>query len=120
MRGRLARKRDNYSPIRRLIKWRVGTYSCDLATDTVPLMITTRQAQLAFVPLMVAIMSAVISFVLTAWNLGLTADFPAIWLQNWGAAALVALPTAWFVVPRLKAALERATRPPNPFDLEMP
>ncbi len=86
----------------------------------VPPMITEAQARLAFVPLMVAIMSSVISFVLTAWRLGFTPDFPGIWLQNWAAAAVVALPTAWLVVPRLQAALKRATRPPNPFDLEMP
>jgi hypothetical protein len=81
-------------------------------------MLTARQAQLAFIPVMVLIMSGVISCALTAWNRGLGAEFLDIWLHNWGMALTVALPTAWLVVPRLQAVLTRLTRASKTSPLE--
>lgn len=74
-------------------------------------MLTPRQAQLAFVPVMVTAMSAIISFALTVLRQGLGPDLVQTWLVNWGWAFVVALPTAWMVVPAVRSALARITRP---------
>lgn len=73
-------------------------------------MLTPRQAQFAFVPLMVTAMSAVISFVMTALHHGAAPGLMQTWLQHWPVAFAVALPTAWVVVPAVRALLVRLTR----------
>lgn len=47
-------------------------------------------------------MSAAMSFVLTAINLGFNADFPTNWLRSFGVSFLVALPISALVVPRIQ------------------
>lgn len=73
-------------------------------------MLTPRQAQFAFVPLMVTVMSAVISFTMTAVHHGLVAGLLETWLVNWALAFVVALPVAWVTVPSVRALLARLTR----------
>jgi hypothetical protein len=72
-------------------------------------MLTPRQAQLAFVPLMVTVMSASISFVMTTVHHGLQPGLLQAWLGNWGLAFAVALPVAWVAVPGVRALLARFT-----------
>jgi membrane protein implicated in regulation of membrane protease activity len=73
-------------------------------------MLTPRQAQFAFVPLMVTVMSAVISLTMTAVHHGLVAGLLDAWLHNWALAFAVALPVAWVTVPSVRAMLARLTR----------
>lgn len=79
-------------------------------------MLSPRQAQLAFVPLMVTVMSAIISLVMTTVHYGLRPGLLLAWLGNWSLAFVVALPVAWVTVPALRALLARVTRttPPVP------
>ena len=72
-------------------------------------MLTPRQAQLAFVPLMVTVMSATISLVMTTVHHGLRPGLVQAWLGNWGLAFVVALPVAWVAVPGVRALLARFT-----------
>ena len=72
-------------------------------------MLTPRQAQLAFVPLMVTVMSAVISFVMTVLHAGVGPGLLLAWLGNWVTAFVVALPVAWVAVPAVRALLARLT-----------
>ena len=72
-------------------------------------MLTPRQAQFAFVPLMVTVMAATISFAMSAYHHGLRTGLVEAWLHNWGVAFVVALPVAWIAVPALRALLARLT-----------
>ncbi|KQY50440.1 DUF2798 domain-containing protein [Lysobacter sp. Root494] len=74
------------------------------------MLLTPRQAQFAFVPSMVTVMSAVISFAMTTIHHGLAPGLLRAWLGNWGLAFLIALPVAWVAVPALRALLARLTR----------
>lgn len=77
-------------------------------------MLTPRQAQLAFVPLVALAMSGFISLALTVLHLGPTHRVWAAWLQQWPVAFGVALPVALLVVPAVRAGLARMTRAPAP------
>lgn len=72
-------------------------------------MLTPRQAQFAFVPLMVTVMSAAISFVMTVLHGGAGPGLLQVWLANWATAFVVALPVAWVAVPAVRALLARLT-----------
>jgi hypothetical protein len=74
------------------------------------MLLTPRQAQFAFVPSMVTVMSAVISFAMTAIHHGFAPGLLQAWLGNWGLAFLIALPVAWVAVPALRALLAKLTR----------
>ena len=74
-------------------------------------LLTPRQAQLAFIPLVVTTMSGVISFAMSALHHGFTAGLLRVWLQHWPVAFIVALPTAWVVLPGIRRMLERLSRP---------
>lgn len=76
-------------------------------------MLTPRQAQFAFVPLMVTVMSAVISFAMTALHHGFTTGLVSAWLYNWAIAFVIALPVAWLAVPGVRALLARLTTRPQ-------
>jgi hypothetical protein len=76
-------------------------------------MLTPRQAQLAFVPLMVTVMSAVMSFTITAVRFGFRPGLLDAWLNNWALAFVVALPVAWVVVPSVRALLGWLTNAPR-------
>lgn len=78
------------------------------------MLLTPRQAQFAFVPAMVTVMSATISFVMTLFHHGFAPGLARVWLGNWGLAFVVALPIAWVTVPLLRALLARLTRTPRP------
>ncbi|HEV8695163.1 MAG TPA: DUF2798 domain-containing protein [Lysobacter sp.] len=73
-------------------------------------MLTPRQAQFAFVPLMVTLMSAVMSFTITSVHYGFRSGLIDAWLGNWALAFVVALPVAWVVVPTVRAVLAWLTR----------
>lgn len=74
-------------------------------------MLTPRQAQLAFVPIMVTAMSGIISLAMTLLHHGFAPGLMAAWLYNWVVAFVVALPAAWIIVPAVRALLARLTRP---------
>ena len=73
-------------------------------------MLTPRQAQLAFTPLMVTAMSGIISFAMTVLNHGAAPGLLRVWLQQWPVAFAVALPAALVIVPSVRALLARMTR----------
>ncbi|HEU0307072.1 MAG TPA: DUF2798 domain-containing protein [Lysobacter sp.] len=77
-------------------------------------MLSPRQAQIAFIPSMVTVMSATISFAMSAFHHGFQSGLLQVWLNNWGLAFAVALPVAWVAVPALRAVLARLTRAPAP------
>lgn len=64
--------------------------------------IKLRTAKLLFAPTVGLVMSATMSFVLTAINLGFTRNFLSNWLASFGISFLVALPISAFVVPRIQ------------------
>ncbi len=72
-------------------------------------MLTPRQAQLAFTPLVVIAMSAIISFAMTFLHHGLVPGLLQAWLRNWPVAFAVALPAAWLILPGVRALLARLT-----------
>jgi len=76
-------------------------------------MLTPRQAQFAFIPLMATVMSAVMSFAITAVHYGLRPGLIGAWLGNWALAFVVALPVAWVVVPTVRSVLARLTQEPQ-------
>ena len=80
------------------------------------MLLTPRQAQIAFVPSMVTVMSATISLAMTLFHHGLKAGLLQAWLGNWALAFVVALPVAWFAVPAVRSLLARFTHavPPAP------
>jgi len=73
-------------------------------------MLTPRQAQFAFVPLVVTAMSGVISLAMTALNHGFTTGLVDAWLRSWPVAFVVALPAAWVILPSVRRLLARLTR----------
>ena len=73
-------------------------------------MLTPRQAQMAFIPLMVTAMSGIISLTMTLLHHGFASGLVAVWLYNWAVAFVIALPTAWVVVPSVRALLARLSR----------
>jgi hypothetical protein len=72
-------------------------------------MLTPRQARLAFVPVMVTLMSCVMSLTITTLHFGLRPGLLEAWLSNWALAFVVALPLAWVIVPAVRAGLARVT-----------
>ncbi len=76
-------------------------------------MLTARQAQFAFIPLMVTAMSGVISLVMTLLHHGLAPGLLDAWLLNWLLAFVVALPSAWVIVPGVRTLLARLTEAPT-------
>lgn len=73
-------------------------------------MLTPRQAQFAFVPLVVTLMSGVMSFAMTALHRGFGPHLLREWLHGWPVAFAVALPAAWVILPGVRVLLARATR----------
>ena len=73
-------------------------------------MLTPRQASFAFVPLVVTLMSGVMSFAMTVLHHGFGPDLLRQWLHGWPVAFAVALPAAWVILPGVRIALERATK----------
>jgi len=73
--------------------------------------LTPTQAHRAFVPLIALAMSGFMSLVMTAFNFGVGAGLPGLWLQNWLVGFGVALPTALLVVPLIRNGLARVTVP---------
>jgi len=74
------------------------------------MLLTPRQAQFAFVPAMVTVMSAVISFATALIHHGVHPGLAQAWLHNWRLAFVIALPVAWLAVPVVRTLLAKATR----------
>jgi TRAP-type C4-dicarboxylate transport system permease small subunit len=60
--------------------------------------------------LMSGAMVCIVSGTLTAWNRGLSAQFISQWLQAFGLAYCVALPTALLMAPVVRKIIARVTR----------
>ena len=73
-------------------------------------MLTPRQAQFAFVPLVVTLMSGVMSFAMAALHRGFGPGLVDAWLHGWPVAFAVALPAAWVILPGVRALLARVTK----------
>ena len=74
------------------------------------MLLTPRQAQFAFIPAMVTVMSAT----MTLYHHGLAPGLMSTWLNNWVLAFVVALPIAWVAVPATRALLTRLTQTARP------
>ncbi|MDR0183944.1 DUF2798 domain-containing protein [Lysobacter arvi] len=73
-------------------------------------MLSPRQAQFAFVPLVVTLMSGVMSFAMIALQRGFGPGLLQAWLRGWPVAFAVALPAAWVILPGVRALLARVTK----------
>ncbi len=62
-------------------------------------MISAKYQKLVFAFFMALIMSCVMSFIISVFNVGLVANIVAIWLKAWGFAFVVAFPTITVVAP---------------------
>lgn len=81
-----------------------------LPRNGMPAMLTPRQAQFAFVPLVVTLMSGVMSFAMIALHRGFGPGLVEAWLRGWPVAFAVALPAAWVILPGVRALLARVTK----------
>ena len=73
-------------------------------------MLTPRQAQFAYLPLVVTLMSGVMSFAMIALQRGFGPGLIGAWLRGWPIAFAVALPAAWVILPGVRALLSRVTK----------
>ena len=62
-------------------------------------MMLPKRRPLIFSFFMALFMSGIMSFVLTVFNVGMVADILTLWLQAWGLAFIVALPTITVLAP---------------------
>ncbi len=66
-------------------------------------MIHSKYQKFVFSFLMALIMSCIMSFVITAFNVGLTSDILHMWFKAWSFAFVIALPTITVVAPVAQA-----------------
>jgi hypothetical protein len=76
-------------------------------------MLNRKQAERLFMPLVVLVMSGLISFVMSAFNGTPGHGVILGWLRNWALGFAVALPASWVVVPRIQRLLAALTRRPD-------
>ncbi|MGJ8694535.1 MAG: DUF2798 domain-containing protein [Thalassotalea sp.] len=62
-------------------------------------MIARKHQKIVFSFFMALLMSGIMSFVISVFNLGLVTNIITIWLQAWGFAFVVAFPTILVVGP---------------------
>ncbi|MFT7389181.1 MAG: hypothetical protein ACI8VC_002446 [Candidatus Endobugula sp.] len=62
-------------------------------------MISRKYQQIVFSFAMALLMSGIMSFVISIFNVGMVANIVTIWLQAWGFAFVVAFPTVIIVSP---------------------
>ena len=62
-------------------------------------MMPPKRRPLIFSFFMALFMSGIMSFVLTVFNVGIVANILTLWLQAWGLAFVVALPTSAVLAP---------------------
>ena len=62
-------------------------------------MMPPKRRPLIFSFFMALFMSGIMSFVLTVFNVGMVANMLTLWLQAWGLAFVVALPTSAVLAP---------------------
>lgn len=73
-------------------------------------MLSPKQAQNLFLPLVILVMSGLISFVMSAFNGTPGYGVLAGWLRNWALSFAVAWPASWLIVPRVQNLLRTLTR----------
>lgn len=73
-------------------------------------MLTPRQARLAYLPIMLTAMSALIGLAVVVFRQGLAAGTEEAWMLAWVLAFVIALPTAMLVLPAVSAVLAHYTR----------
>ncbi|MCW8933215.1 MAG: DUF2798 domain-containing protein [Gammaproteobacteria bacterium] len=62
-------------------------------------MISRKHHKTVFSFFMALLMSCIMSFVISVFNVGMVADIITIWLKAWGFAFMVAFPTIMIVSP---------------------
>lgn len=62
-------------------------------------MIDKKYQSLVFAFFMALLMSCIMSFVVSVFNVGMVSDILHIWLKAWGFAFVVAFPTVTLVAP---------------------
>lgn len=77
-------------------------------------MIPQKYSPYVFSFYMSLLMSCIMSFVITLFNVGLVEDILWIWLQAWGFAWVVALPTVTLVVPVVRRLVALTCRQEAP------
>lgn len=56
-------------------------------------------------------MSAVVSFIVTAKNIGLSLDMPAMWLSAWKVSCAIAVPARFVVAPLVERWVGKVVEP---------
>lgn len=75
--------------------------------------LSRRAAKFLFAPTVALFMSGAMSFALTVIRQGIGEDFIYKWLISFGISFIVAVPIAWFVVPRVQKFYDRITEKPE-------
>ncbi len=73
--------------------------------------IARQHAQLVFSFFMAALMSGLMSFVISVLNLGLVDGLLLIWLKAWGSAFLVAFPAILLITPLVRRLTQAVLAP---------
>jgi uncharacterized membrane protein YcjF (UPF0283 family) len=73
-------------------------------------MLTPRQARLAFLPVMLVAMSALIGLAVIVFRQGLAQGVEEAWMLAWVLAFTIALPSAMLLMPAVSALLAHWTR----------
>ncbi len=71
-----------------------------------------KTAKFLFAPTVVLFMSGTMSFVLTAINQGIDANFISKWLTGFGISFFIALPMAMIAIPLIQKFFDRITKKP--------
>ena len=74
--------------------------------------LSQRTAKFLFAPTVVLFMSGTMSFVLTAINQGINADFIWKWLTGFGISFVIALPMAMLAIPQIQKFFDGITEQP--------
>ena len=74
------------------------------------LMIPKQYQHIVFAFFMALLMSCLMSFVITIFNIGFTNNLLTIWLQAWGFAFIVAFPAVITVAPLVKRLTEAVVK----------
>ncbi|MDD3598010.1 MAG: DUF2798 domain-containing protein [Sulfuricurvum sp.] len=79
-------------------------------------MISTKYLFFVQTFLVATVMTFIMSFAISAMNLGFVSGFMHIWLQAWGAAFIIAFPTLTVVFPTLRALAMRIASKNDSYD----
>jgi len=68
---------------------------------------TQLKRRIAFALSMGVVTTGIISFVIIAFNLGISEKFAALWLRSWVLGYVIAVPAILMIGPRVQARIER-------------